>query len=299
MPRVKFEYEYQDTPLHNMHPVTKLGIFMGLAAGFTVWLNPIYSIIPLVLSQYLWSVGKVPGNWRWIPLFWFIVTNINPMGSLTMSIPFLWQTSMYRFDDPLIFGTGILNAAWMGTPFLEFKVPDWIAYNLGLPGVGKFTPVALMTWLHTSINNWGLAAMATTLFYTTSVPDIVQFMLKLKVPMVIVFPLVTIFRFFPVLSEYVSQIINSQTLRGVSFQSKNPFTMLNRLPPLMEPIGRVFMKTTESITISVVNRAFGATYMSPHREMPWKNNEKIIVAICVSFALLCWYAALSWKVGVW
>lgn len=286
MPRAKFEYEYQDTFMHKMHPVTKFGIFVSISIACSCFLNPIYTVVPIAIGRFLWWKAKVPNSWNLIPIIWIVISNINPFGAITTTYPFMFNPGLYRVADPIIYGwLHLWDINFLTYPLLRLDIPPIIQQIFGMPALAIYCPGALLHWLNAIMAQFGTSAMATSLYYSTSIPDLVQFLLKYKMPNLIIFPVVTIFRFFPVLSELSSQIVNSQTLRGLPLTSRNPYTMMKRMTNLMEPIGRTFIKTNDLITIAVVNRAFGAGQMVPHREQVWPLYEKVLVVVFLVVAV--------------
>jgi energy-coupling factor transporter transmembrane protein EcfT len=109
----------------------------------------------------------------------------------------------------------------------------------------------------------------------------------LKVPNMIVFPFMAVFRFFPVFTRLSSEVKNAQLLRGAKLSSRNPVTFTRRLLPLMYPIGRQFVRTNQIVTLSIVNRAFNANPMRVHKHLTMTMSDKIITVVApIIFATL-------------
>jgi len=127
------------------------------------------------------------------------------------------------------------------------------------------------------------------LYYTTSIADIVQVFISFRLPNIIVFPFMAVFRFFPVMTRLSSDVKNAQILRGAKLSSWNPVTFVRRLLPLMYPIGRQFVRTNQIVTLSIVNRAFGANPIRIHKRLNMTAMDKVITVVSpIIFVVAFW-----------
>jgi energy-coupling factor transporter transmembrane protein EcfT len=75
----KFEFEWKDTPMHKMHPLAKLSLFVSLGGIVSAWMDWRYEIIVLCVALFLWYISKCPRSWIPIPLLFTIGTQWAPM----------------------------------------------------------------------------------------------------------------------------------------------------------------------------------------------------------------------------
>jgi len=269
--KMKFEFEWRDTPLHRMHPVSKLALIASLGGVIGVWMDFRYSLVALAVILVLWFMGKTPRKWVYIPLFFALGTQ---WSSFFVSLPFIGIS--YK----------VLPLDYARTVILD------LGY---IPTIGRavYTYGSIWLFVNNTIKYFTVGLLALILYYSTSIPDLVQVLLKTRIPTIITFSIIATFRFFPVMTRLSSDVVNSQALRGWELKSRNPVKFVRMLYPLMTPICRQFLKSVDMVTLSVVNRAFGAYPKRPHKELKMSTMDKVITVVTPILFLLAYYLAIT------
>jgi energy-coupling factor transporter transmembrane protein EcfT len=268
----KFEFEWRDSPIHKMHPIPKFMMIASLASISSIWMDPRYLIFMITLSTGLFLLAKAPLKWLWMPFLFSLGAN---WATFLTQVPFMTDPNLYKVYDPV----------WASLTFVNLgTVPIFghLAYTYG----------SLLWWLGRVMRFYTIAIFANTLYYTTNIAELIHYFTKLKLPKMVTFSFLVVFRFFPVMLKLSTEVTHAQTVRGWEMKSRNPVTFIKKMTILMYPVCRQFMRTTDVVTLSVVNRAFGANPIRPHKH--WtvsKVNLAISVLLWVAFAVLFYFAA--------
>jgi energy-coupling factor transporter transmembrane protein EcfT len=137
-----------------------------------------------------------------------------------------------------------------------------------------------------------VTTFATNLYYTTNIAEIVHYFTKLKLPKMVTFSFLVVFRFFPVMLKLSTEVTNAQTVRGWEMGSRNPVTFVRKMLVLMYPVCRQFMRTVDVVTLSVVNRGFGANPIRPHKEWPISRTNIILSGAAMLLFFVFYYLAI-------
>ena len=156
-----------------------------IVSGF--WWDPRYLIglvVPLVVLIY---VSKIPLTWFRVVLL-AMVTALYPV-----TLAALGQT------DPGIYK--VLDPQWATTPILVYDFP--IAGTLGV------TPGGLLWMAAVEIRTMLMASYMFVFIYTTSMAQVTDTLLALKVPNPVVFVIAIVYRLIPDLSRVVENILSA------------------------------------------------------------------------------------------
>ena len=255
------EYESRDTFLHRgLHPFTKLITVLSIMAVTGLWWDPRYLavlVVPLLVFIY---ISKIPLRWFQIVLL-AVVTALYPV-----SVTALGQTNpgIYKVLDPV----------WATTPLLVADLP--IAGTVGL------TPGGLMWLLAVEIRTVLMASYAFVFIYTTSMAQVTDTLLALKVPNPVVFVIAIVYRLIPDLSRVVENILSAQRLRGWKLMHWNPVKMIRRAVPLMNPLMRRVAIMVEQITLATQVRGFGAGKPTPTQGINLKLLDYAVLAVAAA-----------------
>jgi energy-coupling factor transporter transmembrane protein EcfT len=220
-----------------------------------LWWDPRYLAFllpPLLLFIYL---SKIPLRWFWVVLL-AVVTGLYPV-----AVTALGQT------DPGIYK--VLDPAWASTPLLVTTLPIF--------GTVGLTPGGLMWLLAVEIRTILMASYAFVFIYTTSMAEVTDTLLALKVPNPVVFVIAIVYRLIPDLSRVVENILSAQRLRGWKLMHWNPVKMIQRAVPLMNPLMRRVAIMVEQITLATQVRGFGAGKPTPTQEIRLKAADYVVV----------------------
>jgi len=267
---MKFQYEWRDTPLHRMHPLSKIVIFFSIGTVFSSWMDFRYSLIGLLASLILWRISRVPRDWSKILLA--------TIGAGWIGIV-LWLPFQVR---PRIFK--VLPEEYALTPLLDLGT---------IPHLGRavYTYGTVWIYLNSVIKGATMMTLSMILIYTTSPSDVTQMLLKWRVPNAVSFSFITFFRFSRVFSKAATNIVNSYRLRGwEGITSRNPIKFVRQMTPVMKAIGLQFIMTTNMLTLAVANRGFGTQRM-PHKDLRLTTAEKTVmsasIVVGLTLFLLC------------
>ncbi|WP_044974221.1 energy-coupling factor transporter transmembrane component T [Ruminococcus sp. HUN007] len=116
----------------------------------------------------------------------------------------------------------------------------------------------------------------------TQMSDLANVMVsKLKIPYKYAFAVITVIRFIPVFASEMAGIIESQTARGVEFDTKNIFKKIGLIIPLCVPLLISSVKKIDSSAIAAELRGFNRrTAKSGYKKYPFGSNDIFAVLIC-------------------
>jgi len=268
--KAKFEYEWRDTPLHRMHVFPKISILVCLGGIVQIWMDPRYNLVALVAATILWYVAKVPRKWILIPLLWSIGGN--------------WTLPFYTLPF-LGYSYKVLPMDYATTKVLDLGYIPTVGYAI-------YTYGSLWWFAGRLLRFQAIFMVGLILYYVTSVPEVVQVLLKMRIPGSIIFVIMATFRFFPVFTRLSSDVVNSQKLRGWE-SSRNPINFVRSMVPLMTPISRQFMITVNMVTLSIANRAFGAYPKIPHKDIRMSTVDMVSTVLPIILFFLALYLAVT------
>jgi energy-coupling factor transporter transmembrane protein EcfT len=264
----KLGFEWRDTPIHRMHVIPRIAMFAALSSITSLWMDPRYLLIMLVVALTLFLLAKVPRFWLWMPV---ILLGSSWIGLITM-VPFMTNQNLYKVLDP----------TWASVTFLDvgtFPAFGHIAYTRG----------SIIWWLGGILRRTDITLLTMALYYTTNIAEISHYLTKAKLPTMVTFSFFVTFRFIPVMMKLSSDITSSQKARGWEMKTRNPVIFIRKMYLLMYPIARQFMRTTDIVTLSVVNRAFGANPIRPHKHTPIKTINIVISVLLLASFFVAFY----------
>ena len=94
----KFEYEWRDSPIHRMHPIPKFAMIASLASITSIWMDPRFLVVMIVLSTGLFLLAKAPLKWIWMPVLFALGAN---WSSFLTQVPFMTDPNLYKVYDPV------------------------------------------------------------------------------------------------------------------------------------------------------------------------------------------------------
>lgn len=230
------EYEAKDTPVHRMNINTKAVITACSVLLGTFWWN-LRFLLPLLVFVVTWmTLAKVPRNW--LRTFGILIA---------LSIP---PTIAY-----VIFMT---SPEFFKVLPKEFVEKTLIAVHLWGIKIG-FTYGNLYWLVANTVRILVILFAIAPFIYSTSQSDLIDWLRNLKIPMPVIFVLMTGLRFFPLLLARAQTIITAQKLRGWRVTSRNPAKLVKQIKPIAIPITSFVVHLADRVTISVVTRGFGST----------------------------------------
>jgi len=274
---VRIEYEYKETFMHRMHPITKLVIIGCISTVSNAWWDLRFVIPLFTLECILCYLSKVPRNWMlyFIPLSaiaWFLNAGV------------VWATMSEEFFLVLPHEwvrTEILQITPRGTPIVGYMA---ITYG---------TLYYLVSSLFKGYASFSIIVTGTTLIYTLNPLDLCQVLIQYKVPMArtLSFMLMAAFRFMGVLTRSLEKIFKSQYLRGWTISKRNPVKAIKAAAPMVFPIGREIVTTVDKVSISTAIRAFGAGQPAPTRIWNLTTIDKIVIITVIPLTAIAYILA--------
>ncbi|MEM3713394.1 MAG: energy-coupling factor transporter transmembrane protein EcfT [Nitrososphaeria archaeon] len=269
--RFQFEYLNIDSPIHRMHVISKFILIFSLAMLSNIWMDPRFIAIVLLIILALWFIAKIPKRWFIIPLLFSLGTQ---WAQLLFTYPFL----SYSFK------------------VLPSEYANQILFEIGyIPTVGRavYTIGSVWYFFAFTLRYFSVVSAAMMIYFTTPISDMVQYLLKFKkIPNSLIFSIIIIFKFFPVMSKLGAEAVNAMNLRGWS-SSRNPVKFVKMMLPLLTIISKQFMIAVQMVSISLVNRAFGANPMVPHKNLPMAKKDYLIVISSLIAIITAYYLAIT------
>lgn len=271
------EYESRGTPIHKgVQTLTKLVVFgcIGLLAG--LWWDPRYQLLLLIPAILLIRASKLPLGWFKVVAL-AIITSIYPV-----TLTAIGQTNPDLFK--------VLNKTWATTPIALVTLP--IAGRVGL------TYGSIMWLLAAELRTFIVASYAFVFIYTTSMAELTDTLLTLKVPRPVIFVVSIAYKLIPQLQRVVDHILSAQRLRGWTLRYSNPIKIVRRAMPLMKPLMRRAAMLTEQITVATEIRAFGTGKPTPTRPLKLKRIDYVVIGITIVLTLIGLYGLAFHSAGL-
>jgi energy-coupling factor transport system permease protein len=224
---LSLRYEYRDSPLHTLNPCVKLVWALSLTVISIIIEHPVY------LAVMLLSTVGVLGSARILPKW---VSIIKMTLYLCLAITLI---------NVLVNHNGI-HVLWQA----GIKIPV-----LGYPEV---TLEALLFSLGMSLRLLTIISVFTFVTLTVHPDDIVQTMLKVKIPPKSVLVMSLAARFLPVLIADAERISSVQQSRGVILDRGNIVQRIKNRTSVLIPLLSNSLDRTVQLAEAMESRAFGA-----------------------------------------
>jgi len=250
-------------------------IVAGIVIMSGLWLDPRYQAVLLLLAVVPIYVSKIPLYWFWVVVL-AVVTSIYPVATTSLG-----QTNagIYKVLDP----------TWAATPLVGADVP-----YVGKLGV---TYGGLMWLLNAELRSMIMATYMFVFIYTTSMAEVTDTLLALKVPQPAVFVISIAYKLVPSLSRVVEHILSAQRLRGWTLRHWNPIMIVRRAAPLMKPLMRRVAIMVEQITMTTQIRGFGSGKVTAARELTSSKLDYALIAISILVTITAATLTIFFNVG--
>jgi len=254
------EYESRDTFLHKrLHPLTKMMVVASVVIMSGLWLDPRYQAVLFLLAFIPVYVSK-------IPLYWFSVVALAVVTSTyPVAVTSLGQTNVGLYK--------VLDPTWATTSVVGTDIP--FVGKLGITYGG------LMWLLNAELRSTIMATYMFVFIYTTSVAEVTDTLLALKVPQPAVFVISIAYKLIPSFNKIIKHILSAQRLRGWSLRHWNPVIIVRRAAPLMKPLMRRVAIMTEQITMTTQIRGFGSGKVTATRKLTFTKLDYALMAIAI------------------
>ncbi|UCD73450.1 MAG: energy-coupling factor transporter transmembrane protein EcfT [Candidatus Bathyarchaeota archaeon] len=272
--RAKFEYEYRPTVLHHMHPLTKASLMISLAALSISWMDYRYSLVVMVLIFILSRVAKIPWVWYWLS----ILFTIGWIHYDLITMIFQVNPGLYKVLPQDYALKELFVVTPRGFPIVGYSALTW--------GTIWWMANMLVTY-------FAIVTSSVTLVYTLSPSDLVQLMAKVKIPSQLIYSFMAGYRFFPITTRALSDIVNAQRLRGWQASARNPVKFVRQMAPFVYPVGRQFLRSVDIVSISTATRAFGASPITPYKSFKMKAYELVLTVLSPILYVIALYLTIT------
>lgn len=266
---VFFEYSWQPTIFHRMHPFTKLGITVLVGILVTLWWDYIFALPLCVLLFALARVAKVPKHWY--NVIWAAWGIYAPLRLLIFPYAYAWEFKVYPSE---FVNKMLLYLTPPGTPII-----GEVYFT-----VGSVLYIGMML-----IHAASYLLLIMILMYSTSVTDFCNALARYGAPSYILFLIMSIYRFTSIFQRQMMKIIDAQKLRGWEL-TKNPVVALRRAAPLLFPFTRLSINVVTEVTLATEIRAFGARKIAPIGIITWPKREKVLLIILALIVIVAVWA---------
>lgn len=271
------EYEIRDTFLHRrLHALSKIVVMFVILVISGFWWDPRFLFGLLLPAVALVFVSRMPLYWFKVVLL-AVVTAFYPVAMTALG-----QT------DPGIYR--VLDPAWATTPILVHDFP--IAGTVGI------TPGGLMWLAAVELRTILMATYVFVFIYTTSLAQVTDTLLALRVPHQVVFVIAIVYRLIPDLSRTVDNILSAQRLRGWKIAHWNPVKVVRRAVPLMNPLMRRVAIMVEQITLATQIRGFGEGRPTATQTIVLHAADYVVMAIALGFGVVAITLLLTSRAGM-
>jgi len=275
---VLFEYEYRDTFLHKMNPLSKLIMITCLSLLATVYWD-VRFILPITIVSFLiaWN-AKVPISWiKLLVTLWVLSIWIRLSQAIFMAPEF------FKVLSPEIVTKTVIEITPEGFPIIGHTALTYGSLYY-LAAIISKAPVA-----------WTIGL---TVVYTTPLNDILEILRSLRVPPKLVFIVMAAWRFLPVMIRNIENVVKAQRLRGWKVKSRNPSKLVKQVLPFTKPFASQFAAAIDTISISAELRCFGVGKVSSIKRLKYSAYDKILIIILPIITVILWYLALVHYIGL-
>ena len=214
----------RSTPIHHLHPLTKIAAVVAFALVSLGSFNPILLLGLIALALCFWWVAEIPllGFGRMLVLLSVVFT------VLTLINGFMY----YNGKTPL------LPIEILGHPFTVEGF--WFGVTISLKILSVVTAIPILT-------------------FTTPMPRLMAALAMLRLPYKFIFTFGVAMRFTPLVSQTFRDIVAAQRLRGYDVEAM-PFLkrVVRGYIPIFIPLMLTLLRRASDLDIAIETRAFGA-----------------------------------------
>lgn len=281
MPVIDIEYHPADTPVHRLHPFTKLAFELAVFIIAAVFNQPLYLLALIAVDLALIALARVPlHKFRYMRVVAYVVLFL-------MFTQAIWFTSFGDFGGRSDFEWRTLFHLW----------PAWA------PG-GPRVPIVFEGALYGFSLGLRLVAISLAfplLIMATHPGDLVTALAGVRVgrwriPPNLIFVFTSALRYVPTVSREFDHTIDAQRSRGVEFEGGNIVTQVRAAMPLFVPVLTSSLIRAQDLTIALETRAFGAVDQRTFlREVNFRRRDSVVCLLLAVVTAACVIA--SWQFG--
>jgi energy-coupling factor transport system permease protein len=274
-----FQYEFHNTAVHRLTPLSKLILFGAFLIMAGVYLDPRVKIPMLVILWILLALAKMPFRpYRGI----LVIASIAVMIGQSYTAVLMVNPDYFKVYD----------RDWVSIVILELLPSDFPIF-----GRAAITYGAILYLISFPLQVIPVILTVAGLLHTTSLSEIVSVLSRLRMPFPVIFMTTVALRFVPEIVEKLRLIQRAQSLRGWTMETRNPIKKITRLKPILVPITRSVIRSVDVISMSSKNRAFGLGPVTVMASFEMKTVDYIITIGISVLTVVGLYAAFAWDFG--
>jgi len=274
-----FQYEFHNTAVHRLTPLSKLVLFGAFLIMAGVYLDPRVKIPMLIILGILLALAKMPFRpYRAI----LVIASIAVMVGQSYTAVLMVNPDYFKVYD----------RDWVSIVILELLPPDFPIF-----GRAAITYGAILYLISFPLQVIPVILTVAGLLHTTSLSEIVSVLSRLRMPFPVIFMTTVALRFVPEIVEKLRLIQRAQSLRGWTMETRNPIKKITRLKPILVPITRSVIRSVDVISMSSKNRAFGLGPVTVMASFEMKTVDYIVTIGISVLTVVGLYAAFAWDFG--
>lgn len=284
MPVIEIEYFKAESPIHRLHPFTKIIFELAIFAIAAVFNEPAYLAALIAAVLIVIAVARIPlRKFRYMRVVAFAV-------AFMVVTQALWFTS---FGD---FG-GVSGQQWHTLFYV------WPAWAPGGPAI-PFVLEGAIYGLSLGMRVTAISLAFPILIMTTHPSDLVTALAAIRIghwriPYNLIFVLTSGLRYVPTVSREFDHTLDAQRARGVEFEGGNLIQQVRSAVPLFVPVLTSSLVRAQDLTIALETRAFGATEQRTFiREVRFQAVDWVACALLIVLAGVCVIAVWQYGLGV-
>lgn len=274
-----FQYEYHNTAIHKLNPVSKLVLFSSFMILAGIYLDPRVKIPMLVVLYLILRSARLPlKTYNGICVLASVAVMIGQSYAAVLTL------------DPALFKN--YPHDWVSTVILELAPPDFPVF-----GRAALTYGGILYLISFPLQVIPVLYSVAGLLYTTSLSEIVSALSRLRTPFPVLFMTTVAMRFVPEIIDHIGLTMRAQSLRGWTAETRNPIKRITLLAPLLVPLTRNVIRSVDALSMSSQNRAFGLGPVTVLTDFTFRRADRIVVVAAIGLTLFGLVAAFTWNIG--
>jgi len=272
------KYQNLRTPYHNLHPVTKITLFVTFATLAGLLWDYRLLLVLTIISLILCKIAHVPKRWYTYGLTLILLI-----------IPYTIYMALFQ-TNPEFFK--VLPREMVKERYLTFSIP--------IVGTIGFTYGSLLWFIAMVVRYFAIMFTGLLFVFTTSADSVAHTLLALRIPFPVVYIFSTAMRFIPFLSGIISEVISILKLRGWKSPSlhSNPKNLLQSLPPVAGPFVTSIARLAENINIASQLKAMGSRKYTSIISFNLPKIDLLITSLCTTFFVVMIFLMITLKIGL-
>lgn len=274
-------YKPLNTPLHKMHPISKVLLFSIWFIIPPILLDPLIILIFLIGILTLCKIGQL--NIKDHMKVALVAATVVLIGNIYLAIAVV---------NPEFFK--VYPRDFMSITFIEitphsFPIFGRLALSMG----------GLIWLIHWPLQVICVFLSVSLFVHVTPFSDIMYVLSKLKAPSQFLFAFTAAYRFVPDMVHHITSVQNAQKLRGWVLKTKNPIKLAKSIyTPILIPIAYRVLESIDSFSIVTKARGVGLTPKVPIlKDVKASKIDYLISILSITFLIILLYLIFVYNFG--